>query len=131
MTNNLEFKQLFPKVKFKKRKFKFSQNQVDFLKLTLKEETKLMFLAGPAGTAKTYMAVYCALQAMMDSDFEKIILYTNLYFFNLKDIQTDITLLLLLNFLCIEQSLYVPFVVSHKLLLLFFYLDPKKMSIFV
>ena len=75
MTNNLEFKQLFPKVKFKKRKFKFSQNQIDFLKLTLKEETKLMFLAGPAGTAKTYMAVYCALQAMIDSDFEKNILY--------------------------------------------------------
>ena len=34
-----------------------------------------MFLAGPAGTAKTYMAVYSALQSVMDSDFEKDILY--------------------------------------------------------
>ena len=34
-----------------------------------------MFLAGPAGTAKTYMAVYSALQAVMTSGLEKDVLY--------------------------------------------------------
>jgi phosphate starvation-inducible PhoH-like protein len=72
---NLEFKQLSHKVRFKERKFKFTQNQVDFLKTTLDPETKLMFLAGPAGTAKTYMAVYSALQLLMDANLEKEILY--------------------------------------------------------
>ena len=73
--SKLEFKQLNHKTRFKERKFRFTQNQVDFLKTALYDETKLMFLSGPAGTAKTYMAVYCALQLMMDSDLEKDILY--------------------------------------------------------
>lgn len=75
MPNKLEFNQLNPRIRFKERKFKFTQNQIDFLKTTLEDKTKLMFLSGPAGTAKTYMAVYSALQIMMDSNFEKDILY--------------------------------------------------------
>ena len=73
--SNLEFRQLNQKIRFKERKFKFSQNQIDFLKTALDGETKLMFLAGPAGTAKTYMAVYSALQSVISSDLEKGILY--------------------------------------------------------
>ena len=73
--SKLEFKQLNHKVKFKERKFKFSENQVDFLKTVLEDKTKLFFLSGPAGTAKTYMAVYSSLQMMVDSDLEKGILY--------------------------------------------------------
>ena len=73
--SNLEFKQLSHKVRFKERKFKFTQNQIDFLKTALDSETKLMFLSGPAGTAKTYMAVYSALQMLMDANLEKGILY--------------------------------------------------------
>lgn len=72
---NLEFKQLNPRLGFKKRKFKFTENQVNFLKTVLDEDTKLMFLAGPAGTAKTYMSVYAALQIMINSHLEKNILY--------------------------------------------------------
>lgn len=72
---NLEFKQLNPRLGFKKRKFKFTENQVSFLKTVLDEDTKLMFLSGPAGTAKTYMAVYAALQMVIDSHLEKNILY--------------------------------------------------------
>jgi phosphate starvation-inducible PhoH-like protein len=75
MSNKLEFKQLNHKIRFKERKFNFTQNQVDFLKTALDPDCKLLFLAGPAGTAKTYMAVYSALQIMMDSDLEKDILY--------------------------------------------------------
>ena len=73
--SKLEFKQLSQKIRFKDRKFKFTENQVSLLKKSLDAKTKLMFLAGPAGTAKTYMAVYFALQSMMDSDLEKDILY--------------------------------------------------------
>ena len=73
--SKLEFRQLSQKVRFKDRKFKFTENQIKLLKTTLDSKTKLMFLAGPAGTAKTYMAVYCALQSIMDSDLEKDILY--------------------------------------------------------
>ena len=73
--SKLEFRQLNQKIRFKERKFKFTENQVDFLKTTLDPKTKLMFLAGPAGTAKTYMAVYSALQLSIRSDLEKAILY--------------------------------------------------------
>ena len=66
--SKLEFKQLRQKIRFKDRKFKFTENQISLLKQTLDIKTKLMFLAGPAGTAKTYMAVYCALQSIIDSD---------------------------------------------------------------
>lgn len=73
--SKLEFKQLNQKIRFKDRKFKFTANQVEFLKTALNDETKLMFLAGPAGTSKTYMAVYSALQSVISSDLEKGILY--------------------------------------------------------
>lgn len=73
--SKLEFKQLNHKIRFKERKFKFTENQVDFLKSVLNQKSKLLFLAGPAGTAKTYMAVYSALQILIDSDLEKNILY--------------------------------------------------------
>ena len=73
--SNLEFKQLNHKVKFKERKFRFTENQVEFLHKALDQHSKLLFLAGPAGTAKTYMAVYSALQLMMDSGLDKDILY--------------------------------------------------------
>lgn len=73
--SKLEFKQLGHKIRFKERGFNFSQNQINFLKTALDPQTKLLFLAGPAGTAKTYMAVYSALQMMIDADLTKGILY--------------------------------------------------------
>ena len=75
MSNKLEFNQLNKKIRFKKKEFNFTTNQIDFLKTVLDEDSKLLFLSGPAGTAKTYMAVYSALQIMLDSDLEKEILY--------------------------------------------------------
>ena len=73
--SKLEFKQLGHKIRFKEKSFNFSQNQINFLKTALDPQTKLLFLAGPAGTAKTYMAVYSALQMMIDADLTKGILY--------------------------------------------------------
>jgi phosphate starvation-inducible PhoH-like protein len=72
---NAQSKGVSYKMKLKERKFKFTENQIKFLKTALDEEIKLLFLAGPAGTAKTYMAVYSALQLMLNSDMEKSILY--------------------------------------------------------
>ena len=39
--SNLEFKQLSHKIRFKERKFKFTQNQVDFLKTALDARNKI------------------------------------------------------------------------------------------
>ena len=72
---NVQSKGASFKFKLKERKFKFTENQIEFLKTALDEEVKLLFLAGPAGTAKTYMAVYSALQIMLNSNMEKSILY--------------------------------------------------------
>ena len=52
---------------------------------------------------------------------EKIILYTNLYFFNLKDIQTDITLLLLLNFIHKVKDLKLS--INYKINLYFHFIN--------
>jgi phosphate starvation-inducible PhoH-like protein len=72
---NAQSKGVSYKIKLKERKFKFTENQVEFLKTALDEDVKLLFLAGPAGTAKTYMAVYSAIQLMFNSDMQKSILY--------------------------------------------------------
>lgn len=42
-------------------KREFNDKQKEFLELALNKETKLIFVSGPAGTAKTYMAIYSAL----------------------------------------------------------------------
>jgi phosphate starvation-inducible PhoH-like protein len=60
-------------IKFKERKFKFTDKQQDLLKILLDEEVKVVFIAGPAGTSKTFMAVYAALNLIKDS--ERDILY--------------------------------------------------------
>jgi len=41
-----------------------NEKQKQFLELALDKQTKLMFVSGPAGTAKTYMAIYAALSLM-------------------------------------------------------------------
>jgi len=38
-----------------------NEKQKQFLELALSKETKIIFVSGPAGTSKTYMAVYAAL----------------------------------------------------------------------
>jgi phosphate starvation-inducible PhoH-like protein len=65
--------QMKTEIKFKERKFKFTDKQQDLLKILLDEEVKVVFIAGPAGTSKTFMAVYAALNLIKDS--ERDILY--------------------------------------------------------
>ena len=50
------------KKKIKTNPVKFTEKQKQFLKLSIAKDTKAMFVRGPAGTSKTYLAVYSALQ---------------------------------------------------------------------
>jgi phosphate starvation-inducible PhoH-like protein len=50
------------------------EKQLYFLSKALDAKTKIMFVSGPAGTAKTYMAVYSALRLLSDDD-DKDLMY--------------------------------------------------------
>jgi len=65
--------QMKTEIKFKERKFKFTDKQQQLLKILLGDETKIVFVAGPAGTSKTFMAVYAALNLINHN--EKDIIY--------------------------------------------------------
>lgn len=62
------------KINFKQRPFKFSEKQKTFLELALSDKSKIIFLAGPAGTSKTYMSVYAAIN-LLGKDTNKEIIY--------------------------------------------------------
>ena len=47
---------------------KLDDKQLRFLEKSLHENTNLMFVVGPAGAAKTYMAVYSALRILSSND---------------------------------------------------------------
>lgn len=70
----LEKKQPFVNtVKFNNRKFKFSDRQKRFLDVAFDKETKIIFLSGPAGSSKTFLAVYAALKLMAQEDVEELL----------------------------------------------------------
>jgi phosphate starvation-inducible PhoH-like protein len=74
-TQEIQLKPKFQeKIGFKQRAFKFSDKQKTFLELALSDKAKIIFLAGPAGTSKTYMSVYAALN-LLAKDLEKEIIY--------------------------------------------------------
>lgn len=52
----------FKKTKIKLKKIDFSDKQKELLKIMFDPNTKIIFLSGPAGTSKTFMAIYGALQ---------------------------------------------------------------------
>lgn len=72
---NMEF---IPKLRgeldFKPREFNFSEKQQRILDCLLDENTKMVFLSGPAGTSKTFLSVYAALH-ILNQDFNKGIIY--------------------------------------------------------
>ena len=45
-------------IKFNKKNFKFTPKQTRFLNLILNEDSKIIFVSGPAGSSKTYMSLY-------------------------------------------------------------------------
>jgi len=53
---------------------KLDDKQLSFLEKSLSEDTKVMIVAGPAGTSKTYMAVYSAMR-LLSADSKKDLIY--------------------------------------------------------
>ena len=53
---------------------KLDEKQLEFLAKALDKKTKIMFINGPAGSSKTYMAVYSALR-LLSADEERDLLY--------------------------------------------------------
>lgn len=47
---------------------RLTEKQKEFLSIAFDESTKMMFIAGPAGSTKTYMAVYSALRLLSAFD---------------------------------------------------------------
>ena len=62
------------KIKTKKKNFRFTPKQVQLLGMILDPENKIIFISGAAGTSKTYMALYGAVE-MMSEDSEKQLIY--------------------------------------------------------
>ena len=62
------------KIKTKKKNFRFTPKQVQLLGMLLDPENKIIFISGAAGTSKTYMALYGAVE-MMSEDPEKQLIY--------------------------------------------------------
>jgi phosphate starvation-inducible PhoH-like protein len=62
------------KIRTKKKNFKFSPKQVHLLDILLNPSNSIIFISGAAGTSKTYMALYAAIE-MMSNDPEKNLLY--------------------------------------------------------
>ena len=69
-----EMKSNFHSINFKQRDFNFNAKQRSLLESILDDNTKIIFVAGPAGSSKTYMSVYGCLQ-IMSKDFDKDLLY--------------------------------------------------------
>lgn len=51
---------------FRLRSFRLSEKQKKLLDLCMDPETKIIFISGPAGSSKTYMAIYSALRVMQE-----------------------------------------------------------------
>jgi phosphate starvation-inducible protein PhoH and related proteins len=55
------------------RKRDLNDKQKQFLEIAMDKNTKIVFVSGPAGTSKTYMAVYAALQLLNERRMSDII----------------------------------------------------------
>lgn len=53
--------------RFHLNKIKFTEKQKEFYSLASSEETKIMFVSGPAGSSKTFISVYTALRLLSQS----------------------------------------------------------------
>jgi len=67
-------KQSLLELKFKDKKFNLTEKQQIILKTALSPEIKIVFLSGPAGSSKTWCAIYAALN-IINRDKDKGICY--------------------------------------------------------
>jgi len=66
-------KQRTLKIKHKK----FSDKQKKFVDIGLADDTNLMFINGPAGSAKTYISIYCGLKLLSEQKVEELVYIRN------------------------------------------------------
>lgn len=62
------------KIRTKSRKFRLTSKQITFLDMMLDPDNSIIFVQGPAGTSKTYMALLGAID-MLAKDKERTLLY--------------------------------------------------------
>jgi phosphate starvation-inducible PhoH-like protein len=55
------------------KKRELNDKQKQFLEVAMNKDTKIVFVSGPAGTSKTYMAVYAAIQLLNERRMSDII----------------------------------------------------------
>jgi len=70
--SDIQGNQLTRPIKVKANK-PFTDKQKHFISIVMDEETKLIFVDGPAGTAKTWLSVYCGLQLFQKNIIEELI----------------------------------------------------------
>jgi len=59
--------------KFKKREFKFTDNQKKLMDIIHDPDNKIIIIEGPAGTSKTLCAVYCGLTMLKDESMKNML----------------------------------------------------------
>ena len=52
------------KRRIKLNQFPWTEKQKEFFRIALDHDTKIIFVEGPAGTAKTLLSTYCGLQLL-------------------------------------------------------------------
>lgn len=55
------------------QKLELTTKQQSFIDIALHKHTKLMFVSGPAGTSKTYLSIYCALELLNMKCYDQLI----------------------------------------------------------
>jgi predicted ribonuclease YlaK len=53
-------------------KFKLNEVHNSFLELCMYKDTKMVFVDGPAGSGKSYLAVYAALQMLLKKEINQL-----------------------------------------------------------
>ena len=55
------------------REFKWTPKQKQLIELILDKKSKALFVSGPAGSSKTILAVYCALQLIKEKKYDNMV----------------------------------------------------------
>jgi phosphate starvation-inducible protein PhoH and related proteins len=56
---------------------KFTDKQKNFVDIGLADNTNMMFINGPAGSAKTYISIYCGLKLLSEQKVEELVYIRN------------------------------------------------------
>jgi len=71
LQDSIRGNQLSRKLKIKHKPF--TDRQKEFINIALSENTQMMFIQGPAGSAKTYLSVYCGLKLITSAKVSELV----------------------------------------------------------